>query len=114
MSADWFFQYSEGLAMCWGSGVLALVQPKIFLNLLAHPNESSKPQHELTVYMTQLYGITAMGFGMMLYHAIPEMKPSTKNKVLGALLLGDCLQIYLALTHENVFGGFNTKEALSE
>ena len=114
MSVDWFFRYGEGLGMCAASGVLALVQPKAFIQLLAQPSVGSLPQQDITIFMTRLFGMTAVGFGMSLYLAIPELKSTTKKKLLSLFLLGDCAQICCAAMHPKTFGGTTSKQALSK
>jgi hypothetical protein len=100
--------------LCFASGLFAAFQPKAFLRQIADSPSEDVVSNDLTIFMTRLFGITTAALGASLFLMFPELKRSTRNKLLACMFLGDSAQIYFTYTQPKPFGGVAAPKALSK
>ena len=69
---------------------------------------------ESTVFAFRMFWLSTFAFGGTLYLTLPELRRSTKRKLLAWLLVGDCIHLWCVSQHHKVLGGWNSRSVFSK
>jgi len=113
------YSHFEGLVCCMVPGAIALIKPEFFLKQFVSPASAESAllgatTRDTAMFLTRFIGMMTFVFGGALYLAAPELKKSTRNKLLALTLLGDFVHLGLVSTHVETLGGWKSTATLGK